>query len=154
LLTKHSKLRKRIEAPVISIYLDDAAVLQEFIDQLEPNVGVPINALSNLPDTRIAGIWMPSNTHILLPDMVFLPDIEYDFRVTIIRGDEDASSFHKWMTDNPKIKISKAAIRSLVRTNWRSYQPTLFYVKDARTLTMVSMLVGGMIKRVEKILHE
>ena len=64
---------------------------------------------------------------------------------------QNLSSFVNWSKNNPKVRLPKRAQKDLVK----DYSPggSYFYVKDAKSLTMVKMFLGSYISKVETVVR-
>ena len=93
---------------------------------------------------------MPQDTTpVLEKNTVYLKRIDYDFKITITQRVPNNESFFKWCTDNDKIRMPRRC-RDHVRRGWRSGD-SYFYVKDAKTLSMVQMFLGSNIQRIDRV---
>jgi len=95
-------------------------------------------------------ISMPEdNRPILEKNTVYLKRIDYDFKITITQRVPNNESFFKWCTGNDKIRMPRRC-RDHIRRGWRSGD-SYFYVKDAKTLSMVQMFLGSNIQRIDRV---
>ena len=95
-------------------------------------------------------ISMPEDTRpILEKNTVYLKRIDYDFKITITHRVPNNESFFKWCTGNDKIRMPRRC-KDHVRRGWRSGD-SYFYVKDAKTLSMVQMFLGSNIQRIDRV---
>jgi len=95
-------------------------------------------------------ISMPEDTRpVLEKNTVYLKRIDYDFKITITQRVPNNESFFKWCTGNDKIRMPRRC-RDHVRRGWRSGD-SYFYVKDAKTLSMVQMFLGSNIQRIDRV---
>jgi len=96
-------------------------------------------------------ISMPEdNRPILEKNTVYLKRIDYDFKITITQRVPNNESFFKWCTGNDKIRMPRRC-RDHIRRGWRSGD-SYFYVKDAKTLSMVQMFLGSNIQRIDQVI--
>jgi hypothetical protein len=96
-------------------------------------------------------ISMPEDTRpVLEKNTVYLKRIDYDFKITLTHRVPNNESFFKWCTGNDKIRMPRRC-RDHVRRGWRSGD-SYFYVKDAKTLSMVQMFLGSNIQRIDRVI--
>ena len=95
-------------------------------------------------------ISMPEDARpVLEKNTVYLKRIDYDFKITLTQRVPNNESFFKWCTGNDKIRMPRRC-RDHVRRGWRSGD-SYFYVKDAKTLSMVQMFLGSNIQRIDRV---
>jgi hypothetical protein len=80
---------------------------------------------------------------------VLTKKIDFDYKITMGRTRDSFISFLDWCENNPKIRMPKRAKRDLERSH--SWGGSYFYVKDAKTLTLVKLFVGSYINKVENV---
>jgi hypothetical protein len=138
-LSKFNDFDIRVEHPLLSFYSNN------FND---------IITLSNVDVNRTKYVSQPSTTlHPKLEkNTIFLPKINYGFRVTMGKTRTSYASFISWTENNSKVKMTNNAIRDLGRD--RSWGGCYFYVKDEKCLTMVKMFLGSEIGRIDRIINE
>ena len=96
-------------------------------------------------------ISMPEDANsVLEKNKVYLKRVDYDFKITITQRVPNNESFFKWCTGNDKIRIPRRC-RDHIRRGWRSGD-SYFYVKDAKTLSMVQMFLGSNIQRIDQVI--
>ena len=96
-------------------------------------------------------ISMPEDANpVLEKNTVYLKRIDYDFKITITQRIPNNESFFKWCTGNDKIRMPRRC-RDHIRRGWRSGD-SYFYVKDAKTLSMVQMFLGSNIQRIDQVI--
>jgi hypothetical protein len=95
-------------------------------------------------------ISMPEDSRpVLEKNTVYLKRVDYDFKITLTQRVPNNESFFKWCTGNDKIRMPRRC-RDHVRRGWRSGD-SYFYVKDAKTLSMVQMFLGSNIQRIDRV---
>lgn len=127
----------RIESPRISIYTNES----KYIEQL-----------AAVEEANVKFVCIPSKTiQKLDPGKVVVKTLDYDYKVYLgtIRK-RNHSNFIEWCETNGKIRLTKKCKTDLTKDN--SWGGSYFYVKDAKTLTMVKMFLGGDISRVEQVI--
>lgn len=127
----------RIESPLISIYTNNKIYIEQ---------------LAGIDKETIKFVSLPAkNIQRLDPGKVVVKTLDYDYKVYLATiKNKDHSSFLNWTKDNNKIRITKRCIKDLnQRISWGG---SYFYVKDAKTLTMVKMFLGTDISRVEQVI--
>lgn len=130
-----SNFEIRVEHPLLSFYTN------EFKD---------IVSLSNADIDRVKYVAKP--TESLEKNTVYLPKINYGFKVTMGRTRNSYDSFVNWATNNNKIKLTKSVVSDL-KSN-RSWGGNYFYVKDEKSLTMVKMFLGSEISRIDRVISD
>ena len=94
---------------------------------------------------------MPENSRpVLEKNTVYLKRINYDFKITITQRVPNNESFFNWCKDNDKIRMPRRCCDH-VRRGWRSGD-SYFYVKDAKTLSMVQIFLGSNIQRIDRVI--
>lgn len=127
----------RIENPLISVYTNNTSYIEK---------------LAAIDEARVKFVCLPSkNIQKLDPGKVVVKTLDYDYKVFLATmRNIDNSSFLKWTENNKHIRITKRCIRDLKqRASWGG---SYFYVKDAKTLTMVKMFLGSHISRIEEVI--
>lgn len=138
-LSKLSAFDLRVEHPLLSFYSNN------FDD---------IITLSNVDLVRTKYVSRPGATiqPKLEKNTIYLPKINYGFRVTMGKTRNNYTSFITWAQSNNSVKLTNNAIRDLGRD--RSWGGCYFYVKDDRSLTMVKMFLGAEIGRIDRVINE
>lgn len=96
-------------------------------------------------------ISMPEDANsVLEKNKVYLKRVDYDFKITLTQRVPNNESFFKWCTGNDKIRMPRRC-RDHIRRGWRSGD-SYFYVKDAKTLSMVQMFLGSNIQRIDQVI--
>lgn len=127
----------RVESPLLSFYTNsekDAETILKLKPEFVKYISIPES-----PDTETK----------LESNKVITKKIDFDFKVTIGRTRDSFDSFLEWCKDNPKIRMPKRAKRDLEKTH--SWGGSYFYVKDAKTLTLVKLFIGSYINKVESV---
>lgn len=127
----------RIESPRISIYTNNTSYIEK---------------LATLDEARIKFACLPSkNIQRLDPGKVVVKTLDFDYKVYLATmKNKDNSSFLNWIKDNNKVRVTKKCVKDLSQNY--SWGGSYFYVKDAKTLTMVKMFLGRDISRVEQVI--
>lgn len=127
-----------VSSPFISFYTDNENDFK--------NIS---KALKN----QIRYVSVPSDsTPTLEKNTVYLKRIPYGFKVTISNRIDNNESFFNWCKDNDKIRMPERCQRHIKR-GWR-VGDSYFYVKDAKSLSMVQMFIGSSIQRIDKVINE
>ncbi len=135
LMQQMSNFEIRVEHPLLSFYTNN------FDD---------IVILCNADIDRVKYVTKP--TESLEKNTVYLPKINYGFKVTMGRTRSSYDSFINWAKDNNKIKLTKSVISDL--SSSRSWGGNYFYVKDEKALTMVKMFLGAEISRIDRVIND
>jgi hypothetical protein len=127
----------RVENPFISVYTNNKTYVEQ---------------LAGIDEDKIKFVCLPSkNIKKLDPGKVVVKTLDYDYKVFLATiKNKDNSSFLNWIKDNNKVRVTKRCIKDLKQTY--SWGGSYFYVKDAKTLTMVKMFLGSDISRVEQVI--
>jgi hypothetical protein len=127
----------RVENPLISVYTNNANYVEK---------------LASIDADRVKFVCLPNkNLQRLDPGKVVVKTLDFDYKVYLATmKNKDNSSFLNWIKDNDKVRVTKRCIKDLgQRVSWGG---SYFYVKDAKTLTMVKMFLGSDISRVEEVI--
>lgn len=123
----------RVEAPFISVYT---------------NIKSNIDTLASINEERVKYICMPPSGN-LAKDVVIMPKMDYEFRITLGRTKQEHSAFIEWADKNSKVKLTKSARRDLSKTV--SWGGTHFYVTGEKNILFVKMHLGDSVNKIEKI---
>jgi hypothetical protein len=127
----------RVEHPIINFYTNDSK---------------DIKLLSNIDRDRVKYISMPDTNNPLTPNCVYLPKIDYGFKVTMGRTRNSYDNFITWAQKTNKVRLTKKTIEELSRGH--SWGGSYFYVKDEHCLTLVKMFLGSEISRIDTVIHD
>ena len=127
----------RVESPLISVYTNNKTYIEQ---------------LAAIDDNRVKILCLPSkNIQKLDPGKVVVKTLDFDYKVYLSTiKNKDNSSFLNWIKDNNKVRVTKRCIKDLSQSV--SWGGSYFYVKDAKTLTMVKMFLGSDISRIEQVI--
>lgn len=130
--------QSRVETPFVSIYLNSE-------NDLESVVKCSKNRIKYIE------IPNPKNESKLIEGTVLVKNLEFDYKVTVGSSNQSHLNFVQWCQNNAKIRLPKRAAKDLSK----DYNPGggYFYVKDAKSLTMVKMFLGRTITRVENVVR-
>ena len=128
----------RVETPNLSVYLNSPKDLESLVKLSSHRV-----KYVSIPD--------PDTESKLVSKTILVKNLEFDFKVTLGSTRQNYSSFVNWCADNPKIRMPKRAVKDLSKNY--SHGGGYFYVKDAKSLTMVKMFLGSTITRVEHVVR-
>lgn len=128
----------RVETPYLSIYLNDFGDLQDLIKLSSKRI-----KYISIPD--------PASESKLVSGTVLVKKLDFDFRVVVGATHQNYSNFVQWSNNNPKIRLPKRAVKDLSK----DYSPggSYFYVKDAKSLTLVKMFLGRTITKIETVVQ-
>jgi hypothetical protein len=82
---------------------------------------------------------------------VFLPKIDFEFKITMGKTRTSYDSFIKWADASDKVRLTKKCVQELSAD--RSWGGSYFYVKDEKSLTMVKMFLGSEISRIDRVIN-
>lgn len=134
-LKKLANLEVRVESPWITIYTNDKA---------------NVDSLVKIDKDKVKYICVPPSNTCLEENTIILPKINYDYKITLGKTEQEHSAFIQWAEKNAKLKLTKTCKRELTRD--RSWGGTYFYVTGENNLLMTKMHLGGSINKVERII--
>jgi len=127
----------RVETPWISVYTSNKK---------------NIDKLVNLNKDRVKYVSIPLANSTLSEDTIIMPKMDFDFRVTLGKTNNECSAFVSWAETNTKVKLTKSCIRDLSKT--RSWGGTHFYITGDNNLLLAKMHLGGCISKIERIVKK
>lgn len=133
-LRKLKDIEVRVESPWITVYTNSKS---------------DVDSIIKLDNTKIKYVSVPPTNASLQEDVIILPKVDYDFKVTLGKTTSEHSSFVSWAESNNKVKLTKTCKRELTKN--MSWGGTYFYVKGENNLLMAKMHLGGSINKVERI---
>lgn len=145
LIDTTSEYKLRCESYSLSIYTNDLPLLE--------------NIAKDMPLSARAMIWKPEERSVefLLnnKDMsVSLKPVAFPYKI-YLKSDMHRTNYDalvKWIGDNKeKVKIGKWCLNALKNHAWIT--GNYFYIKDLKTLTVIEMIAGKIINKVENIKH-
>ncbi len=125
----------RVESPWISVYTNTKKHVDELV-KLDP--------------TRIKYVSTPPEGELLETGTIILPKIDYDYKVTLGKTNQENSAFVEWAESNLKVKLTKSCIKHLLRD--QSWGGSYFYISGEKNLLVAKMHLGGTISKIERIL--
>ncbi len=134
-LKKFDDLEVRVETPWISIYTNTKSV---------------VDTLIKLDKSKVKYVCLPPGNNLLNNDVIILPKINFEFKVTLGKSDCSQTAFIEWAEGNSKVKLTKSCKRELARN--RSWGGTYFYITGEKNLLLAKMHLGGSINKVERII--
>lgn len=123
----------RVETPWLSIYTNNES---------------DIITLKNIDKNRVREVYRPF-VNINAGEVV--SSLPYDYKVTIKSKSVDQNSFVEWAQTFDTIRLTDSCVEVL-SNNVQWPNETYFYVKGDKTLTMAKLHLGGLIKKVERII--
>jgi hypothetical protein len=127
----------RVETPWISVYTSNKK---------------NIDKLVNLNKDRVKYVSIPPANSELSEDKIIMPKMDFDFRVTLGKTNNECSAFVSWAETNSKVKLTKSCVRDLSKT--RSWGGTHFYITGDNNLLLAKMHLGGCISKIERIVKK
>lgn len=136
--TNFENMKLRVQNPRMQIYSNDIKWLKQ---------------LSKKVQSACTEFWEPSknNAPLLEANTILSHTIkDYEYRITL--GAKTCPNFVNWIDSNPdKVKIGKTTYE-VIRDN--QYGKGLyFYVRDEKVLSLINLIIGGNIQRVDKIVY-
>lgn len=139
--SKADDYRLRIEYSQMCIYSNDKSWLYSIKNKLNPRNVIEFWE----PDTQYLDIIKEKNT--ILIDR-YLP---FEYKITL--GPKGNSQFANWARNNSdKIKAGQIFLSEIENDGY--VDGMYFYVRDEKVLTLVKLILGYCIKRVDKIVHK
>lgn len=135
ILQHETNYRVRVEGSLMSIYSNDELLIQK----LAKEVHLKIKYVSRPLPEAIAH---------LEQNKIVTKTIDEKYKVVLNEKSKDFSSFVEWCKNNDKVRISDNTLRRLLK-NRRS--EVFFYVKDEKCLTLVKLMIGDAIRKVEEV---
>lgn len=124
----------RVESPWVSVYT---------------NVKNHVDKLTKLDEQRVKYTSGPPPGGRLEEGVIILPNIDFEFKVTVGKTSAANEAFIEWAETNPKVRLTKKCIADLSRP--RSWGGGYFYITGEKNLLMAKMHLGGSINKVERI---
>lgn len=136
LMTTLSDYVLRIESPRINLYTNDTATIEK---------------VAALDENRVKFICLPNRTSPeLAVDTVIVKTLDYNYKVHLSATKQNYQSFLTWSAGNNKLRLTKRVQLDLSKQS--SWGGSYFYVKDAKTLTVVRMFLGAAINKIETVI--
>lgn len=135
-LSTKSEYKVMVSSPFLTFYTDDETDFKNLTKLLKSNIKYVSIPSDNVP--------------VLEKNTVYLKRIDFDYKVTISNRIDNNESFFKWCRDNDKIRMPERCQRH-VKRGWR-VGDSYFYVKDAKSLSMVQMFIGSNIQRIDRVI--
>jgi len=97
------------------------------------------------PDQKSINLLVKNN--IVITDNTF----GYDYKITF--KDRIDSQFYNWLLANPdKVKIGNTCLQCIKRGGY--VRGFYFYLRDAKVLSLVNLMIGGGIARIDNIVYK
>lgn len=129
-----SDVEVRVESPWLSIYSNNRK---------------DIDKLSKIDTEKVKYISVPASNTGLDKDTVVMPKMNYDYRITLGKTNQEHSTFIDWANTNKKCKLTKSCVSALLRP--RSWGGQHFYITGDNNLLLAKMHLGSSIAKVERI---
>lgn len=136
---KQSSYKLRIEQCIIVIYSNDLYWIEHLENRMD----------------HVIEVWKPedsSTINLLEPNVIISnTPIKYEYKVTV--GNDVDSSFANWAKKNPD-KV-KAGSKFLDLVEAKQYVNGMyFYARDLKILQFVNIIIGGAVRRIDKIINK
>ena len=126
----------RVESPFISFYSNNFA---------------DIKAITDISVDAVKYVSKPETQEPLEKNTVYVKKLEYDYKVTLGKTNQNYTNFINWAKSNAnKVRLPGRCIYDL--SNDFSWGGSYFYVKDEKSLTMVKMFIGSNISRIDHVI--
>lgn len=137
-LCQNPNHRLRVEGTTVAIYSEE----KDWLEALKYNVGPTVEEW-----------WEPAT--LLQPNTIIMSEAMKGWEYRITFKDKLPEEFKKWALNNlDKIKIGPILRETLEESRHSYVQGLYFYVKSEKMLSMVSLILGGSISRIDKIVIE
>lgn len=136
-LKKLKDFEIRIESPQVNIYTNN----EKDIAFLEKKYTDSIKYISK-----------PAVGAELEEDTIFMPKMDFDFKITLGATRQEYTAFVDWASVNAKVKLTKSCIRDLNKN--RSWGGTHFYITGNNNLLLAKMHLGSSISKVQRIIKQ
>ncbi len=133
-LSKLTDLEIRVESPWITVYT---------------NAKSNVDAIVKIDNSKVKYVCIPPATQ-LTEGTIIMPKIDFDYRITLGKTNQNYVSFIDWAEQNKKLKLTKSCKRELAKN--MSWGGSHFYVTGDNNLLMAKMHLGGSINKVERII--
>jgi len=133
-MSKMADFEVRIESPWVSIYT---------------NSKVDVDTLTKIDQNSVKYVCQPADNANLAVGTIIMPKMNYEYRVTLGKTNQEHSAFIAWADSNKKCKLTKSCIRDLCST--RTWGGTHFYITGDNNLLLARMHLGECIAKVERI---
>ena len=127
----------RVESPWISIY---------------GNNKKQIDKITRIDNDRVKYICVPPANVILDSNTIIMPKMNFEYRVTLGKTNQEHGAFIQWAETNKKLKLTKSCKKELSKP--LSWGGTHFYITGDNNLLMTKMHLGGSISKVERIIKQ
>jgi hypothetical protein len=127
----------RVESPWISIY---------------GNNKKQIDKITKIDNDRVKYICVPPANVILDSNTIIMPKMNFEYRVTLGKTNQEHGAFIQWAETNKKLKLTKSCKKELSKP--LSWGGTHFYITGDNNLLMTKMHLGGSISKVERIIKQ
>jgi len=134
-LSAMSNFDVRVESPWISIYANDKK---------------QIDKITKIDNDRVKYVCVPPSNITLDSDSIIMPKMNFEYRVTLGKTNQEHNAFIQWAETNKKLKLTKSCEKELSKP--LSWGGTHFYITGDNNLLMTKMHLGGSISKVERII--
>lgn len=140
-----SEVRFRSEGSKISIYTTDKGIYDKFRDDLK---GYIVELVEPGSDAELTA--MQEDKKLVVCNK--LPHNKYQFKVTLKNIPvESRPQIHAWLVNNnhKSVRAPYGTIKRLLGVRYM-YGSNIIYVRDAKSLTMLQLLISGYVKKIEE----
>ena len=127
----------RVESPWISIYANDKK---------------QIDKIARIDNNRVKYVCTPPANVTLDSNSIIMPKMDFEYRVTLGKTNQEHRAFIDWAETNKKLKLTKSCKKELSKP--LSWGGTHFYITGDNNLLMTKMHLGGSISKVERIIKQ
>ena len=127
----------RVESPWISVYANDKK---------------QIDKITKIDNDRVKYVCVPPNNVTLDSNSIIMPKMDFEYRVTLGKTNQEHNAFIQWAETNKKLKLTKSCKKELSKP--LSWGGTHFYITGDNNLLMTKMHLGGSISKVERIIKQ
>ena len=157
--TWQSRIKSVDDLECCKLLVKDLKKLKDFDIRIEqPSVNIYTNSVKDVDflakkytDT-IKYISKPAVGAELEEDTIFMPKMDFDFKITLGATRQEYTAFVDWASVNAKVKLTKSCIRDLNKN--RSWGGTHFYITGNNNLLLAKMHLGSSISKVQRIIKQ
>lgn len=125
----------RVESPWVSVYTNSL---------------VDVEAIADIDLDNIKYICKPPADTALSAGSIIMPNVDYEFKVTLGKTSQSHEAFLQWADTNQNVKVTRSCYKDL--SNARSWGGKYFYITGKNNLLMAKMHLGGCIAKVETVI--
>jgi hypothetical protein len=154
-----SRIKSTDDLEYCKLLIKDLKKLKDFDIRIEqPSVNIYTNNIKDVDflakkyANTIKYISKPAVGAELEEDSIFMPKMDFDYKITMGATRQEYTAFVDWASVNAKVKLTKSCIRDLTKN--RSWGGTHFYITGNNNLLLAKMHLGSSISKVQRIIKQ